>query len=135
MRGDVHRIVRVIALALHHRDHHRSHRRHVGHGRARHAAEQRACHDVGHTQPPAHVPHQRLGERDDAVGNAAVQHEFAREDEEGNGQERERVHAGGHLLERHRQRQVLDHDGGDGRQADGEGHRHADHQEPHERWR
>ena len=68
----------------------------------------------------------------DLVGHAAVQHQFAAEDEEGNGEEREHVHPRHHLLEEDAQRQALVEDRADRREPDGECHRHAENQEAEE---
>jgi len=126
-------VVGVVPLLLHHRDHHGAHRRHVGHGRAAHAAEQRARHHVGHAQAAAHVTRCALGEPHDLVGHAAVQHQLAAEDEERDREEREHVHPGHHLLEQHTQRQALVEDGADRRESDREGHRNAQDEQAEER--
>ena len=73
-----------------------------------------------------------LGELHDLVGNAAMQHQLAAEDEERDGQEREDVHPRHHLLEDHRHRQAFIQNGADGREADGEGDGDAENQEAEE---
>ena len=112
MGGHVDRVVSAVALFFHHRDHHPAHGRDVGDRRARNAAEQGAGDHVGHAQPPALMPEQAAREVDDLVGDAAVQHEFAGEDKEGNGQERKDVHSGNHVLEREFQGETFDPVGG-----------------------
>ena len=69
----------------------------------------------------------------DLVGDPAVQHQLAAEDEERDGEEREDVHAGHHLLEDDGDRQALVEDGAQGRQADREGDGDAEDQEAEER--
>ena len=44
-------------------------------------------------KPTANVTDQRSGERDDPFGDATGVHQLARNDEEGNGQQREGIHA------------------------------------------
>ena len=87
MGGHVDCIVRVIALAFHHRDHHRTHRRNVSARRAGNAAEQRAGEHIAHAQAAAHMADQCACEVDDFVGYSAVQHEFASENKERNREE------------------------------------------------
>ena len=87
VRRHVDRVVGVVALLLHQRDHHRAHRRHVGQRRAGDAAEQRAAEHVAHAQAAAHVADQAVGEAHDAVGDAAVEHQLAGEHEERDRQE------------------------------------------------
>src|SRR5688500_19462758 len=54
---------------------------------------------IGHAEATAHMADQAFGKGHDAVGNAAIEHQLAREDEERDGQEREDVHARCHALE------------------------------------
>ena len=61
---------------------------------------------VAHAQAAAHVAHKAVGEAHDAVGDAAVEHQFAGEDEERDGQEAEHLHPADHLLEDDRDRQA-----------------------------
>ena len=71
---------------------------------------------------------QALGEGHDAIGDAAIEHQLAGEDEERDGEEREDVHARRHALEHDGERQALVEDGGDGGEADREGDGYAQHQ-------
>ena len=122
----VDRVVGVVALLLHHRDHHRAHGRHVGHRRAR-TRRRTACRRPRWTCPARRGcgPTMLLRRPHDLVGDAAVQHQLAAEDEERDGEEREDVHPGHHLLEEDGDRQTLVEDGAQGRQPDREGDRHA----------
>ena len=132
--GDVDCVVGVIPLLLHQRDHHRAHGRDVRHGRADHTTEQGAAEHVAHPQPTAHMAHQAVGQAHDALGNPAVEHQFAREDEERDGEEAEDLHPAHHLLEHDGHRQASHQDGGHRRQPDGKSHRHAQqeqHREAH----
>ena len=61
-----------------------------------------------------------------ALGNAAVEHQLASKDKEGNGQEREHLHPANHFLEHHRHRQTGGNDGGHRRQANRKRDRHTD---------
>ena len=70
-----------------------------------------------------------LGELHDAVGNAAVEHQFAGEYEKRNGEKREHAHAGGHALEHHGDGQAFVQNGRHCGKADGKGHRHAEDQQ------
>ena len=99
MGGHVHRVVGVVTLSFHQRDHHGAHRRNVGHWRADNAAEQRTAQYVAHAEPASHVADKAVGQPHDALGDAAVEHQLAGEDEEGTGQEAENLHAAHHLLE------------------------------------
>ena len=101
-------------------------------GRAGDAAEQGAGDHVRHAEPAADVADHGARGRHDLVGDAAVQHQLAAEDEERDGQEREDVHAGHHLLEDDGDRQALVEDGAQGGEADGEGDRDAQDQEAEE---
>ena len=78
------------------------------------------------------MPDQVAREGDDLVGDAAVQHQLAGEDEERDRQEREHVHPGDHALERGRERKALDQVGEDAGQRDGERDRDAQQQEDRE---
>jgi len=75
---------------------------------------------------------QAVGEAHDAVGDAAVEHQLAREDEEGNGQKAEDLHAADHLLEDDGDGQAGGHDGGHRGQPDRERDRHAQQQQQRE---
>ena len=132
MGRDVDGVVGVVALLLHHGDHDAAHRRHVGDRRAGHSPEQRAGDHVRHAQPAAHVADGAFREIDDLLRDAAVKHQFAGEDEERDGQEREDVHPRNHPLEHHRDRDALERDGRDAGQADGESDRDAQDQEQSE---
>ena len=87
MRRHIHRVVRVIALAFHHWNHHRTHGRYVGTGRAGNASKQRAREHVTHAQTATNVADQCPRKVDDFVGNTAMQHQFASEDKKRNGKE------------------------------------------------
>ena len=128
MGGDVDGVVRVVALFLHQRNHHRTHRRHIGQWRAGDATKQRAADDVAHPQATAYVAHQAIGKTHDALGNTAIEHQLARENEKRNRKKGEHLHAANHLLEHHRNRQASGNDGGDRRQANRKRHRHTQHQ-------
>ena len=52
------------------------------------------------------MPAQTVGKPHDAVGNAAVQHQLARENEKRYRQERKNLHPADHLLENDGNRQV-----------------------------
>jgi hypothetical protein len=129
---DVDRVVGVVALLLHQRDHHRAHRRDVGERRAGDAAEQRAADHVAHAQAAADVADQAVGEADDPLRDAAVEHQLAGEDEERDRQEGEDLHPADHLLEHDGDRQAGGEDGRDRRQADRERDRHAEHEQDDE---
>ncbi len=75
---------------------------------------------------------QAVGELDDAFGNTAVEHQLPGEDEKGDGQEAEDLHAANHLLEDDGHRQIGGQDGGHAAQTDGKGHRHAQDQQQRE---
>ncbi len=75
---------------------------------------------------------QRVGEAHDALGDAAVEHQLAGEDEERNGEEGEHLHAADHLLEDDGERQPGGEDGGDRRQADRERDRNPNEQQQRE---
>ncbi len=132
MGGDVDRVVHVVAFPLHHRDHHRAHRRHVRDRRTRDPTEQRAGDDVRHPEPATDVTDQAFRQFDDPMGDAAVKHQFAGEDEERNRQEREHGHAGDHPAEDHRHRQPFVHDRDHRGEPDRERDRDAQHQEREE---
>ena len=75
---------------------------------------------------------QTIGKAHDALGDAAIQHQLAGENEKGNGQKTEHLHAADHLLEHHGHRQPGGNDGGDRRQPNRKRNRHAQHQEERE---
>src|SRR5262249_43331957 len=66
----------------------------------------------------------------DAIGDAAVKHELAGEDEERDREEGEDVHPRVHALENHRERQPFPENGGYRGEADRARDRHAEEQ-PH----
>ena len=105
---DVDRIVRVVALFLHLWDQYRPHGRNVGHGRSRYSPEQGASKYVAHTQAAPHMPRDGLGEGHDLVGDTAVHHDLAGEDEKRDGKKRKWIHARDHLLETNRQWQAFE---------------------------
>ena len=78
------------------------------------------------------MPDQAVGEAHDAVGDAAIQHQLTREDEEGDGEEAEDLHAADHLLEDDGHGQAGRDDGGHRRQPDRERDRHAQQQQQRE---
>src|SRR5262249_43820508 len=78
------------------------------------------------------VPDEVLGEGDDAVGDPAMEHQLAREDEERDREEGEDVHPRVHALEHDRERQPFPHDGAHGREPDRERHRHPEEQQEDE---
>ena len=56
---------------------------------------------------------QAVGKTHNAVGNAAMQHQFARKDKKRNGKKGKNLHASHHLLEYHGHWQARSNDGGD----------------------
>jgi hypothetical protein len=69
------------------------------------------------TSAAAHVPHQAVGEAEDAHGDLARVQQLGGQDEEGHGDQQERVHAV-HDLDRHRDQRHLaagrhGHEGGE----------------------
>ncbi len=93
-----------------------------GHGGARDRREDHAGEHAGHGQAALHAAHQRLGEVDQAARDAARFHEVAREDEEGDGGEREFVDRAEHLLGHEDQLAAVEQgQAQDGRAADGDG--------------
>jgi hypothetical protein len=102
----------------------------VGDRRARDTSEQRARDDVRHAEPAADMADHVSGCRHDLVGDAAVEHQLAAEDEKWDRQKRKDVHAGHHLLKDDCNRQALDQDGAQRRQADGKSDGNPQRQEP-----
>ena len=127
--GDVYRVIGVDPFLFHHGNHHRAHRRHIGHGRARNAAEQGARDDVGHAKPAANMADHILRQLHDAVGNAAVEHQLPREDKKRNGEKGEDIHPRTHALKHYGQRQTFIENRRNRRQANGKGHRHAQNEQ------
>ncbi len=107
----------------------------VGHGRAGHAGEYDAAHDVDLAQAAGDVAHDGLGEAEEAGGDAAAVHEVAGENEKGNGQEGEAGGAVIHPVGQHGQKLVLAHEDekGDGGHADGHHHRYVQHEKADEK--
>ena len=81
-----------IAAPLHLRDHDAADRGDLRKRRAGIERQQRVGDDGGMAQTAVHMPNQRIGEVDEALGDAAAVHQFARQDEEGDGHQREGVH-------------------------------------------
>ncbi len=110
----------------------------VRHGRAGHAGEDHRGQHVGVPQAAGHPADHLLAEAEDLVGHAAVVHDVAGQDEEGNGNQREGVGPGkeplgaggeGHIGGEHTQ-----HGDGAGqahRNTDGNAHGQHDDQKHH----
>ena len=69
-------------------------------GGAGQRAEQHIAQDVGLCHRAGNLADKQLREVDQALGNTAIVHDVAGQDEEGHGQQREALHAGVHLLHR-----------------------------------
>ncbi len=76
-------------------------RGHRGRARAAHRAPEGGDSHCGHGKSAGHGSRQRLHERDDARRNAGPLHDVAREDEEGNGQQRKLGDAGVEVVGEH----------------------------------
>ena len=94
---DVHGEVPVVTAVDHLRDHRAADCRDVGDRGAGHAAEEQRRQHVDLAEPAAQPPDQRGGERDQPVGDAAAQHQFTGEDEQGNRDQRCRAGSCGRL--------------------------------------
>src|SRR5690606_29544124 len=103
-RRHVDRVVGAVAARLHLRDHQPPDRRGFGDGRAGDAAEQGGGRDVDLPEATAQVADHGSGEADDALGDAAADHEVAGVDEEGDGEQREDAHARVQALENDQRR-------------------------------
>src|SRR5882672_7787646 len=79
------------------------------------------------------MAHQAAGKVHNLVGDASMQHQFAREDKKRNGKEREHVHARNHGLERGGQWHRLHGERGETAQANSKCHRQAEQQQDDER--
>ncbi|MCW0449889.1 hypothetical protein NB706_002723 [Xanthomonas sacchari] len=130
--ADVDRVVAVVAAVDHLRNHRAADRRDVGDGRAGHAAEEQRGQHADLAQAATHAPDQRGRQRDQAVGDATAQHQFAGEDEQRDRDQRRRAAAGGDLLHQHHRRQVQIQQRGQRGRAQRIRHRHADQQQHHE---
>ena len=126
--GDVDGVVGVIAALLHLRDHGAADGRDISDGAAGHPAEQGRADDRDLSQTAAHMADHGGGEGDHPVGQSALHHQFAGEDEQGNGQQGHGGDVGPHLLEDHDGWQGQIEDRGQRRGQQGEGDRHADGQ-------
>ena len=122
----------VVALLLHHRDHDRADRRGIGDGRAGDAAEEHRGEDIDHRQAAAHEADEDVGEGDQPARHAALGHQRAGEDEEGDGEQGEIVDAVGDLEEDRLKRQADVEGAGQRRHAERIGDRHAEHEEDEE---
>ena len=90
---------RVLAVLRHHLLHQLARARGVREGRARHAGEDDALHDVDVGEAAAEAPDERVAEAQQPFRDAADGHELGGEDEQRNGQQHEAgVHAVGKLL-------------------------------------
>ncbi len=78
------------------------------------------------------MAHEILRKPHDAVGDAAVEHQLPRENEERDREEGEDIHPRGHALEYHRERQAFPEDGAYRREPDRESDRNAEQQEEDE---
>ncbi|MCY1533524.1 hypothetical protein D9M68_688550 [compost metagenome] len=87
-----------IAALAHHRQQQRGQRRGVGQGRAGHARQQHRRCDGHVAQAATQVAEVGLGHGDDALGNTTGVHQFASQDKERHGQQREAVGAGEQVL-------------------------------------
>ena len=130
--GDVDGEEPRIAVLDHLRDHHRADRGGVGDGGAGDAAEEGRGEDVDERQPAADPADEDLGEVDQPLGHAALAHDGAGEDEEGNGEEREIVGAVGDLEHHRFERQVDPQRRADGGETERIGDRHAERAEERE---
>ena len=132
VRRDVDGVGGAVTLPLHDRDHDATHGRGIRYGRTRDAAEQCGCQYVREPQAPLPVTDEAAGEVHDFVGDTSMQHQLARKDKEGNGEEREHVHAGDHHLDRCFKRQAFNGKCRQATQPDREGDRDAQQQENNE---
>ena len=78
----------IVALLVHLGRHGAAQHRDVGGRGARDAGKEHAEQGDDLGEPPAQVPHQRLGESDHAMSHVGRRHQLADEEEEGDGQER-----------------------------------------------
>ncbi len=78
-------------------------RRHVRRGRAGDAGEENLGDDDHLPESTAHAPHDHHGQIHDALRDPRRLHERAAQDEEGHGEQDERVHARQHPLRNHAQ--------------------------------
>ena len=91
-------------------------------------AEQHVAQDVGLCHGAGDLANEQLGKVDQALGNTAVVHDVASQDEEGHSQQRERLNAGVHLLHGDKGDLVPrqgGHGGYNGRNHDADGDGHA----------
>ena len=100
---------------LHGRDDERADDRRVSHGGAVHAGEDHAHQDVDLGQAAARPPHHLAGQIDQPVGDVAVVHQFAGQQEEGDGDQRRMGDRLVHLVGDRGQRQLTGEDDVDGR--------------------
>ena len=104
-RGDHrHRLLRPVAGAQHRRDHRGADRRDVGHRGAGDPGEDVLGHHHRHREAAPDPPDQHLGQPHETHRDAAGLHEGARQDEEGDGEQHERIHALEDLLHDHGER-------------------------------
>ena len=96
-----------IAVLLHLRDHDRADRGGIRDRRARDAAEEGGGQDVDQSEAAADEADEHLGEIDQALGEPALGHDAAGQDEERDREQREVVGAVGHL-EHHRLERDVD---------------------------
>ena len=101
-------------------------------GGAGQRAEQHVAQDVGLRHGAGDLADEQLGKVDQALGNTAVVHDVAGQDEQGHSKQREALHAGVHLLHRDKGDLVPGqggHGGHDRRRHNADGDRHAEEQQ------
>ena len=130
--ADVYGEITVVSALDHLRDHRATHRRHVGDGRAGHAAEKQRRQDRHLAQATAHASHQGRSQCDQAFGDAAAHHDLAGEDEQRDRDQRGRTGTGLDLLDQHHRGQVQVQQGGQGSGGQGEGDRYPEGQQQSE---
>ena len=86
----------VIALFFHHGNDDGAEGGDIGHSRTGDAAEEHAVHHIDHGKPTREPSHKEIGQIDQPLGDAPFVHDFAHDDEKGNGKEGEIHDAVGH---------------------------------------